>query len=249
MLTTHNLTIGYGTRAILSNLSLRLTERQLTVLIGANGCGKSTLLRTLTGVQPPLSGRIDIGGTALDTLSSKSLARRLSLVLTDRTGGGGLRVSELVAIGRHPYSGFFGRLSSSDRKAVGDAIDMVGLSHKQGEFVASLSDGERQKAMIARAIAQATDIIVLDEPTSFLDVAARFEIITLLSDMTRTLGKTILLSTHDTAPSIAAADNLWTIANGTLFSGTRTEITSSGILDTVFPNAIFDKEKGDFRAV
>ncbi len=246
MLTTSHLTIGYGTHAVLTDISLTLPEGKLTVLIGANGCGKSTLLRTLTAVQPPLSGDIILGGTPLTSLSASELARRMSLVLTDRTGGGGLRVSELVAIGRHPYSGFFGRLSAADCKAVADAIDLVGLTHKADSFTASLSDGERQKAMIARAIAQSTDIIVLDEPTSFLDVAARFDIISLLSDMTRRLGKTILLSTHDIAPAIAAADNLWTITKNTLHAGTCRDIVSSGILDHVFPNAAFNNEKGDF---
>ncbi len=247
-LTTSHLTIGYGTHAVLTDLSLTLRKGELTVLIGANGCGKSTLLRTLTAVQPPLSGDILLGDTPLSTLSPSDLARRMSLVLTDRTGGGGLRVSELVAIGRHPHSGFFGRLSASDRSAIADAISMVGLARKADTFVASLSDGERQKAMIARAIAQSTDIIVLDEPTSFLDVAARFDIISLLSDMTRRLGKTSLLSTHDIAPAIAAADNLWTIADGTLHSGTCHEIITSGILNHVFPNAVFDPKRGDFVA-
>ena len=245
-LTAHNLTIGYGKRAVLSKLSLVLPAKQLTVLIGSNGCGKSTLLRTLTAAQPELDGDIMIDGKALSSFSATQLSRRLSLVLTDRTGGGGLRTDELVAIGRHPYSGFFGRLTADDRSAVSQALDAVGLSHKANSFVASLSDGERQKAMIARAIAQNTDIIVLDEPTSFLDVAARFEIINLLAEMTRNMGKTILLSTHDIAPAIAVADNIWAIAQGQLHASTTAQTISSGILNHVFPNAVFSPQTLDF---
>ena len=246
-LTTKNLIVGYGTRAVLSPLSLELPEGKLTILIGSNGCGKSTLLRTLTGAQPALGGEVEVDGKPLAEMSAAKMARRISLVLTDRNGGGGLRVKELVAIGRHPYSGFLGRLNTEDREIVADAIAAVGLAHKTDEFVASLSDGERQKAMIARAIAQSTDIIVLDEPTSFLDVAARFEIINLLSDMSRCLGKTILLSTHDIAPAIAAADYVWAVSGTTVHAASRQQMIASGVLDTVYPKAVFDPLTNDFR--
>jgi len=131
-LTAINLTVGYGDRTVVSGINLVLPRGKTTVLIGANGSGKSTLLRTLTASHPPLSGMVELDGRNINSYSSAGLARKLSLVLTDRTGGGGLRVDELVAIGRHPYSGFLGRLSESDREAVAGAIDVVGLSCKAG---------------------------------------------------------------------------------------------------------------------
>ena len=204
-LKTVNLTVGYSGREVVSDISGTLPQGEVTVLIGANGSGKSTLLRTLTGAQPALSGRVELDGTDIKDYKPSTLARKLSLVLTDRTGGGGLTVEELVSIGRHPYSGFLGRLSAADREVVGNAIALVGLAHKIGMFVASLSDGERQKAMIARAIAQDTNLIVLDEPTSFLDVSSRFEIMDLLGRLANKEGKTVLLSTHDIAPAMSVA--------------------------------------------
>lgn len=247
MLQTDNLSIGYGSRAVLSNISIALRRGSLTVLIGANGAGKSTLLRTITRSQPSLGGSIILDGSDIRSYSASQLARRLSLVLTDRTGGGGLLVRELVAIGRHPYSGIFGRLGVDDRSIIDEAIAAVGLSDKADRFVASLSDGERQKAMIARAVAQSTPLIVLDEPTSFLDVAARFEIMNLLSRIVAERGTTILLSTHDIAPAMAAATDLLAITGGSVTAGSRDDIISSGILDTVYDGARFDAATLDFR--
>ena len=247
MLQTDNLSIGYGGHTVLSDISVSLRRGSLTVLIGANGAGKSTLLRTITRSQPSLGGRIILDGNDIRSYSTSQLARRLSLVLTDRTGGGGLLVKELVAIGRHPYSGMFGRLGADDRRIIDEAIAAVGLSDKADRFVASLSDGERQKAMIARAVAQSTPLIVLDEPTSFLDVAARFEIMNLLSRIVAERGTTILLSTHDIAPAMAVATDIWAITEGAVTAGSRDDIISSGILDTVYAGARFDASGLDFR--
>lgn len=245
-LVAENLTVGYGNRAVLADVCAEAAPGTLTALIGANGSGKSTLLRTLTGSQPPLAGRVLLDGADLRRLSAAERARRLAIVLTDRTGGGGLRVDELVAIGRHPYSGAFGRLSTSDREAIAAAIDAVGLTHKRSAFVATLSDGERQKAMIARAVAQQTGLIVLDEPTSFLDVAARYEIMQLLGAVARS-GVAVVLSTHDIAPAMAVADRLWVIADGRLQSGGIADAAVSGILDRVYSGVSFNSEFNDFR--
>lgn len=245
-LITENLTVGYGNRAVLSDISVEAKSGTFTVLIGANGSGKSTLLRTLTGSQAPLAGSVLLDGADLRRMSAAERARRLAIVLTDRTGGGGLRVDELVAIGRHPYSGAFGRLSVADRAAVNEAIEAVGLAHKRSAFVATLSDGERQKAMIARAVAQQTGLIVLDEPTSFLDVAARYEIMQLLADVARA-GVAVVLSTHDIAPALAVADSLWVIAEGSLHAGSIAEVAASGILDRVYRGVAFNTDFNDFR--
>ena len=246
-LTAINLTAGYGRHAVVADVNATLPAGRTTVLIGANGSGKSTLLRTLTGAQAALAGRVELDGREINAYKPGQLARKLSLVLTDRTGGGGLRVDELVGIGRHPYSGFLGRMSAADREAVERAICLVGLGHKSAEFVASLSDGERQKAMIARALAQSTGLMVLDEPTSFLDVAARFEITDLLSMLSREEGKTILLSTHDTAAALAAADNVWALCGGHIYAGSVDELREGGVLDRVYPGMRYDAAAKDFR--
>ncbi len=254
MLTASNLTIGYARRVVAADINRELPEGVLTVLIGANGSGKSTLLRTLTGSQAALGGAVTLGGMDISKYKPHQLARQLSLVLTDRTGGGGLRVDELVAIGRHPHSGFLGRLTPADREAVHRAVELVGLASKAGSFVASLSDGERQKAMIARAIAQDTKLIVLDEPTSFLDVSSRFEIMQLLGTLVSEQGKTILLSTHDIAPAFSVAGNIWAMSpadDGSglsqLIAGSPDRLAASGALDHVYRNVCFDSSAVDFR--
>ncbi|MDO4320826.1 MAG: ABC transporter ATP-binding protein [Bacteroidales bacterium] len=247
-LTTDNLAVGYGTRIVLGDLNLKLSDDSLTVLIGPNGSGKSTLLRTLSGRQTPLAGHIAVDGERIDGISPAKLARKIAVVFTDRSGGGGLRVDELVAIGRHPYSGFFGHLSPNDRQAVAEAIDSVGMAHKAQSMVASLSDGERQKVMIARAIAQQTPVIILDEPTAFLDVSSRFETLDLLVRLAHDNKRSILLSTHDIGPSLAVADNVWAVAGSHIATGPTDELRQSGILDRVFRGVRFNDVKGDYEA-
>lgn len=240
-----NLTAGYGRRAVLADVNLEAEAGRLTILIGANGCGKSTLLRTLAGSQPPLEGRALLDGRRVGDYTPRQRARLMSLVLTDRTGGGGLTVDELVRIGRHPYSGFFGALGDDDRRAVDRAVEAVGLGAKRHDFVASLSDGERQKAMIARAMAQQASVMLLDEPTSFLDVAARFEIMRLLKDIA-VAGTAVLLSTHDIAPAMEHCDAIWAVASGSVVAGDRDAVIASGVLDTVYEGAVFDPARLDF---
>lgn len=256
ILTTDKLQIGYPgrgadkTKCVLTDLNLRLPEGSLTLLIGANGSGKSTLLRTLSGAQAPLSGTVSVMGKKLNDISVKDRARMLALVYTDRTGGGGLTVRELVSLGRQPYTGFLGRLSQHDRQRVDSAMQAVGIAHKSDSYVAALSDGERQKAMIARALAQETPAIILDEPTAFLDIASRLEIMQLLSSIVRENGKTILLSTHDLASALSVADRLWVVDadKATIIEGNATELISDGVMDRVFPDRAvkFDARLNDF---
>lgn len=256
ILTTDKLQIGYPVRgaekanAVLSSLDLRLPEGSLTLLIGANGSGKSTLLRTLSGAQAPLSGSVSVMGKQLSDISIKDRARMLALVYTDRTGGGGLTVKELVSLGRQPYTGFLGRLSRHDRQRVDTAMEAVGIAHKSDSYAAALSDGERQKAMIARALAQETPAIILDEPTAFLDIASRLEIMQLLSSIVRENNKTILLSTHDLASALNVADRLWVVDadKASIIEGSATELISDGVMDKVFPDRAvkFDARLNDF---
>lgn len=254
MLLTKDLTVGYrnGNRVseVLEHLNVSLYAGELVCLLGANGIGKSTLLRTISGVQPALKGMIEINGRDLTTYSSKELSKLIGIVYTDRTLAGALTVEELVSLGRQPYTGFFGRLDAEDHKIVNDAIEAVGMSHKSHDYVATLSDGERQKAMIARALAQETPIIILDEPTAFLDVASRIETMQLLRQLAQSQQKAVLLSTHDVGLSLPLTDRLWLVtADSTVVEGTTEQLIADGTLNNLFPNrnVAFDPKVMDFR--
>lgn len=254
MLSTNDLTVGYrnGNRVneVLEHLDVSLYAGELVCLLGANGIGKSTLLRTISGVQPALKGAIEINGQDLSTYSSKELSKLIGIVYTDRTLAGALTVEELVSLGRQPYTGFFGRLDAEDRKIVNEAIEAVGMSHKSHDYVATLSDGERQKAMIARALAQETPIIILDEPTAFLDVASRIETMQLLRQLAQSQQKAVLLSTHDVGLSLPLTDRLWLVtADSIVIEGTTEQLIADGTLNNLFPNRniSFDPNAMDFR--
>lgn len=239
VLSTHDLAIGYGPqrqRRVLSRgLNLTLAPGQLVCLLGPNGAGKSTLLRTLAGGHAPLHGQIRINGADMRGLSVHALARHLALVLTDRIDAGNLNAYSLAALGRFPYTVWSGKLSAQDECITQEAMRAAhcdGLAH---QVVSQLSDGERQRVMIARALAQQTPIILLDEPTAFLDLPHRIEIMQLLRALAHEQGKAILLSTHDLELALRYADRLWLMPNdGVLAEGTPTELRSSGQLLQTF---------------
>jgi len=211
---TSGLAIGYTQKGhkrniIHDSLQLQLFSGELTSLLGLNGVGKSTLLRTLCGFQPAIKGDIFLKGRLLTDYSQSEIARLIGVVLTEKTNAGGITVKELVALGRHPYTGFFGSLKATDRQIVAESIEAVGMTAKASHFVSELSDGERQKAMIAKALAQQCPIILLDEPTAFLDVTSRIETMSLLRRLTVEQDKAILLSTHDIDHAIQMSDRLW----------------------------------------
>ena len=254
ILSTHNLSIGYshgGNRSIvMSGLDVALKQGRLTALLGSNGIGKSTLLRTISGAQPALGGSITLDGRNMEEIGRKELSRLMSLVFTDRTQAGGLTVRELVSLGRQPHTGFLGRLDSHDRSAVEKAVADVGVAHKIDSFVAELSDGERQKVMIAKALAQETPVIILDEPTAFLDVASRIDTLRLLSDLAHSSGKAILLSTHDIAQTLILADDLWVVTKDReLIAGTTEDVVLSGAMDRMFSSESvqFNMLTGDYE--
>lgn len=239
VLTTNNLTIGYrngrSNVVIAKGLNLNLAEGTVTALLGANGVGKSTLLRTLSRQQPALEGSVNLFDIDMAKLSADEVARKISIVHTERTNAGALTVREVVGLGRQPYTGFFGRLNNDDRRIVEEAMAAVGVEGIAGSYMANISDGQRQKTMIARALAQQTPVMILDEPTSFLDVASRLETIGLLSTLARDHGKAILLSTHDISDAMTVADALWLmLPDHTVAAGSKTEILATSLMDRLF---------------
>ncbi len=207
------LAIGYQGRHSVKTVAEGITDcihsGELTCLLGENGAGKSTLLRTLSGFLPPVSGEITILGKPLRSYRERELATVIGVVLTERTNLQNMTVEELVGMGRSPYTGFWGRLSDKDRAKVEEALALVGILALRGRMVQTLSDGERQKVMIAKALAQETPIIFLDEPTAFLDYPSKVEILRLLGRLSRDFGKTIFLSTHDLELALRVADRVW----------------------------------------
>ena len=211
MIKLDNISLAYGSRTILRDVSLHLHAGELCALIGRNGAGKSTLLRALTS-----RGDILLNGERLSAISSEKLARTLAIVTTERIRIENLLVEDLVAMGRAPYTNWVGHLQDIDRAIVNEAIEAVGMGDFIGRDTSSLSDGELQRAMIARAIAQQTPIILLDEPTAFLDIPTRFEVCRLLADLAHNSGKCILFSTHDVDSALPVCDSFAIIENESL---------------------------------
>ena len=228
-ITFKNLTIGYRSkhqlRAIASSICASLQADELTCLIGANGVGKSTLLRTLAGFQPALEGEILLSGKSLSAFSAQELARIIGVVLTSKPDVTQLTVKEVVGIGRSPYTNFWGTLSSSDHQIVDDAIRQVGIPHLASRNIHELSDGERQKVMIAKALAQHTPVIVLDEPTAFLDYPSKVAVMKTLARLAHDEGKTILMSTHDLELAAQLGDELMEIENKHIRKITADEVS------------------------
>lgn len=249
---TKALSIGYlrkrkVQKIIHASLDIQLYSGKLTSLLGLNGAGKSTLLRTICGFQPLLKGDIRLMGKSLQTYSAKEISRIIGVVLTEKTNAGGITVTELVALGRHPYTGFFGGLSDEDMQIVAESIHAVGISHKAQNYVSELSDGERQKAMIAKALAQQCPVIILDEPTAFLDVTSRIEIMELLHQLAAEQNKAVLLSTHDLDLAIQMSDYLWLQERERpLVCGTPEDLILNGQIESFFnkANITFDRTTG-----
>lgn len=238
---THDLAVGYRNGknevTLLKNLNLTLEQGKLVALLGQNGAGKSTLLRALTCDERPLAGSIEVGGRNMLEMSQKERSRIIGLVSTERIQAGALTVTELVGLGRQPHTGFLGRLDDEDREVVRQAMADAGIIAKADDYMASLSDGERQKAMIARALAQQTPVIILDEPTAFLDVASRIETMRLLQSLAHDRGKAVLLSSHDISQSLLLADELWLITTDRqVITGTTKNLVADGVMDRLFEN-------------
>ena len=230
MISLQNLTVGYGTKAVLSDINQVLKAGQLVCLLGSNGVGKSTILRTLAGFLQPLAGKVLLDGKDLSSLSLSQRSKTVSIVLTERVGVPYMKVADLVGMGRSPYTGFFGKLTKEDRQIIGEAIEMVGISSLAERTIDTLSDGERQKAMLAKALAQQTPVILLDEPTAFLDFHAKISMLRLMQKLAHETNKIILMSTHDVEMALRLSDLLWIVQDGKIQTGTTASLTESGIL-------------------
>ncbi len=253
VLFTENLAIGYAPRgrprrALADQLSVTLHAGELVCLIGPNGAGKSTLLRTLAGMQTPLDGRALLMGDDVHRLSAIELAKRLSVVLTERVDVGILSACALVALGRYPYTGWSGNLTAHDQAVIRWAIQAVGAAELAPRSIHELSDGERQKVMIARALAQEPGVMILDEPTAFLDLPHRVEIMQVLRCLAHDTGRAILLSTHDLDLALRSADRIWLLASGRLQAGAPEDLVLSDAFEAAFQRGgvRFDKRSGSF---
>ncbi|MEM8867994.1 MAG: ABC transporter ATP-binding protein [Verrucomicrobiota bacterium] len=248
------LSVGYrhkgNSRIVLGGLDLRLSPGKFICLLGPNGTGKSTLLRTLSGLQAPLSGQLKLGNQTLDQIPPRDRAKQLSIVFTDSIPIGRMTSKDYVALGRHPFSGRFGGLDQNDVSKIDQALEAVGamsLAHRQ---IAELSDGERQKVTIARALAQESRLMLLDEPTAYLDLPRRVECMQLLRDLCHQQSIGMLLSSHDLDLALRFADELWILTpDGKLAQGYPEALALNGTLKRSFANENldWDDEQGSFR--
>lgn len=252
VLTTKDLNIGYpsrdGDKLIASDINLQLKRGKLVCLLGKNGIGKSTLLRTLSKMQPKLSGEVFIEEKPVEQFSGIELARLISLVLTERIPASNLTVFELIALGRQPYTNWIGKLTAEDHKQIAKAIDQSDLDDLVHERCDSLSDGQLQRTMICRALAQNTNLIILDEPTAHLDIQHKIETFRLLKKIAAELNRSILISSHEVQLATQMADELWLMTEKGIISGTSSTLIESDEINRLFDSnkIYFDKESQQF---
>lgn len=253
VLSTENLEIGYQKKKqktiIASQINMELHEGELVAVIGINGVGKTTLLRTLSGVQPSLDGELFLNDTNWESLPPEKRAQKISVVLTNQPISKKLEVAELVALGRQPYTNWIGHLSKKDVLEVKKAIKLVGIKSIQHRKCFELSDGQLQKVLIARALAQNTPIIILDEPTSHLDMYHKAQVLKLLKNLTQQTGKTIVFATHEINLALQLCDKLILMQKEGVQHGTPRELIEKGAFHAIFPQdlIVFDPDTHSFK--
>jgi len=235
ILKTKSLSIGYEGKTVVSDIDVTLNEGDIIALVGPNGAGKSTLFKTFSTHIKPVGGTIELFGKDLMTISPKERAKLLGIVLTERPDDMFMKVYDVVAAGRYPYTGMFGKLSENDEKEIKVSLELVGVNHLINRVFNTLSDGEKQKVMIAKAIAQNTPVIMLDEPTAFLDYPSKIELFSLLKKLAKEQHKAILFSSHDLELLLRYTDNLWIIAKNKPFAaGQSSELLKNGVIKEYF---------------
>lgn len=252
---TDKLSIGYSSRGrnsvVMHDLSLSAHSGELVALIGRNGAGKSTLLRTLVGLQQSLGGTVKIQGKDLSLISGSERPRMMSFASTEPVATRNFRVRELVALGRFPYTNWIGTLTEDDDLSISEALEVTGLKQLAGRRIDNISDGERQRALIARSLAQDTGLLVMDEPTAFLDLPARYGIVNLLRQLTRVKGKCVIYSTHDLDTAINEADRIWLMTEDTIHQGAPEDLMLSKTLAKAFESPLlsFNQSTGTFSFI
>ena len=252
ILSYKSLLIGYisGKRRniLLPPLSACAYHGELIAMIGENGIGKSTLLRTLTGLQDTLGGTVIINGKSISSYSRMDFARNIGYISTEPVRVSNMKVYDLVALGRFPHTDWLGKLTDEDHNIILDSIDKVGMRSFLNRYVTELSDGERQRVMIARVLAQDTNLLVMDEPTAFLDIKSKYEIIHLLHDLSKRRGKTIIFSTHDLNIAVSEADKIWLILKDSFEEGASEDLILSGAFNELFKDSLvrFNQNDGSF---
>ncbi|RLD39988.1 MAG: ABC transporter ATP-binding protein [Bacteroidetes bacterium] len=255
LLQTKNLSTGYfpkkrESKVLHQSLNMDLAAGELVCVLGPNGAGKSTLLRTLLGFQKSLKGEIYYSGRSLKELSVREMAKIVSVVLTDRIDDSFLTVYEVVATGRYPYGSFTGRLKDIDKQIIQNVIQRLGIGNFVSQLFSTLSDGEKQKTMIARAIAQETPLIFLDEPAAFIDSPSKVVLMEILKKLAHDQDKGILLTTHDMEPALRFADKLWLLGtDGEFEEGEPRELIKNGSINRFFDNeeVVFNRETVRFE--
>lgn len=235
ILKTSSLSIGYDSKTIASDINVTLSAGDIIALVGPNGAGKSTLFKTFSTHIKPVGGKIELFGKDLMSYSPKERAKLLGIVLTERPDDMFLKVLDVVAAGRYPYTGMFGKLNENDEKEIKASLELVGVNHLANRVFNTLSDGEKQKVMIAKAIAQNTPVIMLDEPTAFLDYPSKIELFSLLKQLAKEQKKAILFSSHDLELLLRYTDNLWIMAKNKPFvAGQSSELLKNGVIKEYF---------------
>jgi iron complex transport system ATP-binding protein len=252
ILTVNSLKIGFKSgrneKVLLSPVNASAKRGELISVIGRNGIGKSTLLRTLTGLQPSLGGDIFLNGENLKDYTGMELAQNVSYISTETVRVSNMNVYDLVSLGRFPHTNWMGRIDPGNHAAIMDALIKTSMSGSSERYVSELSDGERQRAMIARILAQDTGIMIMDEPTAFLDIGSKYEIFHLMHDLTRKSKKTIIFSTHDLHMAVSQSDKIWLIPDDKLIEGAPEDLMIHGAFDHLFDSSQgqFNSENGTF---
>jgi len=247
-----SLSIGYPGRSLYAQLDLTADSGSFSCVLGRNGAGKTTLLRTIAGLLNPLSGSVRVNGADVHGLTAAERARQIAVVLTERPSAPGLTTYDVVALGRQPYTGWFGQLSPDDRSVIARCLRETGVEALADRAFMTLSDGERQRVLIARALAQEPSLLILDEVTAFLDLPGRVEVMTLLRSVARQRKITVLLSSHDLDLAIQFADCLWVLeTGGSLVSGAPEDVVLQGAINRGFDSALarFSLDQATFEGV